>query len=114
MPRPDLHQRIHAQRKLRLAQGRVRTRRIVSRRDGVRVEVDGRWLTEFCSNDYLGLSRHPAVVAALRDGALRDGAGGVASHLVSGHAAAHEAQMQTVLAAHAAWQRLAASSELLV
>lgn len=30
------------------------------------------------------------------------------------YAAAHEAQMQTVLAAHAAWQRLAASSELLV
>ena len=39
MSRPDLQQRIHAQRKLRLAQGRVRARRTITRRDGVRVEV---------------------------------------------------------------------------
>ena len=81
-------QSLHAQRE---AAHRLRRRRTVARRDGVRAEVDGAWLLECCGNDYLGLSRHPAVVAALRDGALRDGAGGVASHLVSGHAAAHEA-----------------------
>ena len=51
MPRPDIHQRIQALRKLRIAQGRVRVRRTITRRDGVRVEVDGRWLTEFCGND---------------------------------------------------------------
>ena len=81
-------QSLHAQRE---AAHRLRRRRTVARRDGVRAEVDGAWLLECCGNDYLGLSRHPTVVAALRDGALRDGAGGVASHLVSGHAAAHEA-----------------------
>ena len=42
MPRPDLHARIHSLRKLRIAQGRVRVRRTLTRRDGVRVEVDGR------------------------------------------------------------------------
>ncbi|WP_211840824.1 8-amino-7-oxononanoate synthase [Pseudoxanthomonas sacheonensis] len=89
--RPDLHERVHALRKLRIAQGRVRVRRTITRRDGVCVEVDGRWLTEFCSNDYLGLSQQFEVVSALQDGAARDGVGAGASHLVSGHHAAHEA-----------------------
>ncbi len=86
-------QTLHAQRE---AAHRLRRRRTVARRDGVRAEVDGAWLLECCGNDYLGLSRHPSVVAALRDAALRDGAGGVASHLVSGHAAAHEALEQAL------------------
>lgn len=89
--RPDLHERVQALRKLRIAQGRVRVRRTITRRDGVRVEVDGRWLTEFCGNDYLGLSQQFEVVNALQDCAARDGAGAGASHLVSGHHAAHEA-----------------------
>ena len=96
MPRPDLHERIHSLRKLRLAQGRVRTRRTINRRDGVRVEMDGRWLTEFCSNDYLGLSQQFEVVSALQGSAARDGAGAGASHLVSGHHAAHEALERAV------------------
>lgn len=91
MPRPDLLERIQGQRKLRAAQGRVRTRRPVTRRDGVRVEVNGRWLTEFAGNDYLGLSQQFEVVSALQDAAGRDGAGSGASHLISGHHATHEA-----------------------
>jgi 8-amino-7-oxononanoate synthase len=91
MTRPDLHERLHAERKQRIAQGRVRTRRTITRRDGVRVEVDGRMLTEFCGNDYLGLSQQFEVVSALQDGAARDGAGAGASHLVCGHYAVHEA-----------------------
>ena len=91
MPRPDLHERVHALRKLRIAQQRVRVRRSIARRDGVRVEVDGRWLTEFCGNDYLGLSQQFEVVSALQDRAARDGAGAGASHLVSGHHAVHDA-----------------------
>ena len=91
MPRPDLHERVQALRKLRISQGRVRVRRTIGRRDGVRVELDGRMLTEFCSNDYLGLARQFEVLSALQDAAARDGAGAGASHLVSGHHAAHEA-----------------------
>lgn len=48
-------------------------------------------LLAFCSNDYLGLASHPAVVAALVDGARRCGAGSGASPLISGHHAAHHA-----------------------
>ncbi|NUS60939.1 MAG: 8-amino-7-oxononanoate synthase [Lysobacter sp.] len=66
-------------------------RRSVTRRDGVRLEVDGHWLTGFCGNDYLGLAQQFQVVNALQDSAARDGAGGVASHLVCGHHAMHDA-----------------------
>ena len=91
MARPDLRQRIAADRAQRAARDRVRVRRTATRRDGVRFEVDGHWLTGFCGNDYLGLSQHFAVVNALQDTASREGAGGVASHLVCGHHAAHVA-----------------------
>jgi 8-amino-7-oxononanoate synthase len=49
---------------------------------------DGR--VNFCSNDYLGLARDPAVAAAMAESAQRHGAGSGASHLVSGHGAEHE------------------------
>ena len=89
--RPDLPSRVEALRLQRVALGRTRLRRTVTRRDGVRCEVDGRWLLNACSNDYLGLSQHFAVVDALQSAAARDGAGATASHLVCGHHAAHAA-----------------------
>ena len=88
--RPDLHARIAAQRDRRADAGRTRVRRTVTRRDGMRCEVDGRWLLNFCSNDYLGLSQQFAVVNALQDAAAREGVGSTASHLVCGHHAVHE------------------------
>ncbi len=59
--------------------------------------VDGEPLTAFCSNDYLGLAADPRVIEALREGALRYGAGSGASHLISGHSVAH-AQLEARLA----------------
>ncbi len=59
--------------------------------------VDGVPLTAFCSNDYLGLASDPRVIEALREGALRYGAGSGASHLISGHSVAH-AQLEARLA----------------
>ena len=90
MARTDIHERIEAQRRLRMAQGRVRQRRTIARRDGVRVELDGRWLTGFCSNDYLGLASQFEVGAALQDAVAREGTGSTASHLVCGHHVLHE------------------------
>jgi 8-amino-7-oxononanoate synthase len=78
-------------------QGLQRRRRIVEGVCGPLVEVDGRTLLAFASNDYLGLAGHPEIVAAAREGAGRYGVGSGASHLVSGHGRAHE-QLETRLA----------------
>jgi 8-amino-7-oxononanoate synthase len=60
--------------------------------------VSGRDLLAFCSNDYLGLANHPALVEALAEGASLYGAGSGASHLISGHSRAH-ALLENELAA---------------
>lgn len=66
-----------------------RSRRTINTACSPHVQVDGRPMLAFCSNDYLGLAAHPAIVAALREGAARYGAGSGASHLISGHSRAH-------------------------
>ena len=74
-----------------LAQREQRRRhRIQQSPCGVRVQVDGREMLSFCSNDYLGLAGDARLVEALSEGVRRWGAGSGASHLVSGHYAVHE------------------------
>lgn len=68
------------------------------------VLVDGRRLCNFCSNDYLGLARHPALATALAAAAARYGAGSGASHLVTGHGHEHHA-LEEELAAFVGRQR---------
>ncbi|MGN6514173.1 MAG: aminotransferase class I/II-fold pyridoxal phosphate-dependent enzyme, partial [Lysobacteraceae bacterium] len=99
MARPALHERIASARAQREAQGRVRVRRTVARRDGARALVldaggEGRWLANFSGNDYLGLAAQFAVAGALQDAAAQHGAGATASHLVCGHHALHDALEQ--------------------
>lgn len=89
--RPDLRRRVQVQRAEALAHDLVRRRRVVGRRDGVRMEIDGRWLVGFCGNDYLGLAQQFQVVDAQQNAAARDGVGGIGSHLVCGHHIAHDA-----------------------
>ena len=93
--RESLGERVLAMRVQREAMSRRRRTRTVIRREGARCEVVGldgqpRWLAEFCGNDYLGLSRHPRVIGALREGAQEHGSGATASHLVCGHSATHD------------------------
>ena len=57
---------------------------------GPEIEIRGRSLLAFCSNDYLGLANHPELIAALSEGAARFGSGSGASHLISGHHAIHD------------------------
>jgi 8-amino-7-oxononanoate synthase len=70
-------------------QGLLRTRRVLESAQGAHVTVDGKQYISFCSNDYLGLANHPELIAAAQQGAARYGVGAGASHLVSGHSAAH-------------------------
>jgi len=50
---------------------------------------DGREYVDFSSNDYLGLSSHPVLVAAAREALDRYGVGSGASRLMSGDLAIH-------------------------
>lgn len=75
----------------RKAASLYRTRRVLDSAQGARVTVAGRELLNFCSNDYLGLANHPAIVAAAQTGAARWGVGSGASHLVAGHFAVEQA-----------------------
>lgn len=65
---------------------------------GVQIEIQGRSLISFCSNDYLGLANHPELIAALSEGAARFGTGSGASHLISGHHTIHD-ELEAKLAA---------------
>jgi 8-amino-7-oxononanoate synthase len=67
-----------------------RRRRVVVPESGARLQVDGQAMLAFCSNDYLGLAGHPALVEAACAGAREFGVGYGASPLVSGHSAANE------------------------
>jgi 8-amino-7-oxononanoate synthase len=68
-----------------------RTRRVLSSPQTPMVTCDTRPYLSFCSNDYLGLATHPDVVEAFKKGLDKYGAGSGASHLVTGHSAAHHA-----------------------
>jgi 8-amino-7-oxononanoate synthase len=66
-----------------------RSRRIVRPIDAVRVDIDGRICVNFCSNNYLGLTHHPRVIAAVKKGAESFGAGAGAAGLISGFSPQH-------------------------
>ena len=52
--------------------------------DGLTIRRNGRTLTSFSCNDYLGLSRHPKVIDAAVEATKRYGAGAGASRYVTG------------------------------
>ena len=68
-----------------------RQRRVVTPDGGARLKVNGQIMLAFCSNDYLGLATHPALVRAACDAANACGVGSGGSPLVSGHSAANAA-----------------------
>lgn len=66
-------------------------------RHGIKVEVDGQELINFSSNDYLGLSYHPKLIAALKTAADTFGIGSSSSPLISGRSDLHR-QLEEKLA----------------
>jgi 8-amino-7-oxononanoate synthase len=72
----------------RRSAGRFRTRRAVTVIDATHVELDGRTVVNFASNDYLGLSHHARVTAAFARAAATSAGSGAAA-LVTGHTSDH-------------------------
>lgn len=68
-----------------------RQRHVLESAQNIEVQVDGKTCIAFCSNDYLGLASHPAVIDSLRRGADTYGVGSGASHLIYGHSREHHA-----------------------
>ena len=82
----------------RAAKGRRRRLRPLVPLDAGRVRLGGRELIDLSSNDYLGLSRHPALIERARDWAAQYGAGSGASRLVRGSFELHD-QVEAKVAA---------------
>ena len=68
-----------------------RQRRIAAGAQRPVMEIDGRRVVNFCSNDYLGLAADPRLTEAFRRAAAECGLGSGASHLISGHHRWHHA-----------------------
>ena len=68
----------------RVAQNRLRRLQDAILAPGGRISRGGRQLVNFASNDYLGLSQHPALIEAACSFARKYGAGVAASRLVTG------------------------------
>ena len=72
-------------------QGLYRSRRAISSPQGVELQLDGRTIINFCSNDYLGLANHPTVASAFKTAVDDYGVGSGSAHLICGHSTAHHA-----------------------
>jgi len=75
----------------RKKQSLYRTRGVISTPQGIQVEIDGKQVTNFCSNDYLGLANHPDIVKSFKNAADKYGVGSGSAHLICGHSSAHHA-----------------------
>ncbi|QJC53091.1 8-amino-7-oxononanoate synthase [Paenibacillus albicereus] len=64
------------------------------------VERRGRTLLDLSSNDYLGLARHPAIIEAMREALLAEGAGSGASRLATGSRPPYERLEQALAQWH--------------
>ncbi len=104
MPHP-FHVRLAQELSRRAEAGLLRSRRIVKPLDAVHVEIDGDRYVNFCSNNYLGLTHHPAVIEAMRRAAYDFGAGAGAAGLISGYMPAHESAESAI----AAWKNVEAA-----
>ncbi|MBT0722129.1 8-amino-7-oxononanoate synthase [Tatumella sp. TA1] len=80
----------------RQQQGLLRRRSAVTLSPQARLTHGDQLFTHFSSNDYLGLSQHPAVIEAWCSGARKWGTGAGASGHVTGYSPSHEQLEQTL------------------
>ena len=103
----DFEQQLLGQLNAIREQNLLRQLRRVESPQGSRVQVDGRELLNFSSNDYLGLADHPALKEAARHAIDQFGAGSGASRLICGSLAVHHV-LEAKLAAFKGAQALLA------
>jgi len=96
---PRFRQALEQDRQERARQGLTRQRRAREFAPPPFAILDGRSVINFCSNDYLGLSGHPALIKATREGLDEYGLGSGASQLVCGYSAVHK-ELEERLAEH--------------
>jgi len=89
---------LQAELEQREAGGLLRRRRLVDGQQQPVLHVDGAEVSSYCSNDYLGLASHPALIEALHQAANTAGVGSGASHLITGHHRQHH-ELEEALAA---------------
>lgn len=80
----------------RARQGLLRRRRLLQSPQSVHIRADDTEVLSFCSNDYLGLANHPALVDAARQALTAAGVGSGASHLITGHHQWHQTLEQAL------------------
>jgi 8-amino-7-oxononanoate synthase len=91
-------------------QGLYRELRRIDSPQGPRIEMDGKSLLNFSSNDYLGLANDPALKEAAAEAVLKFGAGCGASRLICGSLAPHHILEETLAAFKGAEAALSFSS----
>ena len=78
--------------------GMLRSLRIVEGGQGPQVRVDGREVLLLCSNNYLGIAGHPALIERMVEATRELGVGSGASRLVSGTLSTHAALEERIAA----------------
>src|SRR5215207_8330832 len=92
----DLDQLIAGDLRRRDALHQLRARRTVTPLSSTRVSIDGVEYVNFASNNYLGLTHHPRLIAAAKASVEADGVGSGAAGLITGHTARHAAAERAI------------------
>jgi len=74
----------------RKVDGLLRQRRLLDSPQAEYIIANDKQYLSFCSNDYLGLANHPALIAAMQNAARDSGVGSGASNLITGHHRYHD------------------------
>jgi 8-amino-7-oxononanoate synthase len=74
----------------RKVDGLLRQRRLLDSPQAEYIVANDKQYLSFCSNDYLGLANHPALIATMQTAAGDSGVGSGASNLITGHHRYHD------------------------
>ena len=70
--------------------GLLRQRRLLDSPQAEHIIANDKKYLSFCSNDYLGLANHPALIQTMQSAAADSGVGSGASNLITGHHRYHD------------------------